>query len=114
MEAPLSDTTPEIDINELARARTVGATVVDVREPMEYVRGHVPEAVPVPMGQLSSRLGELDRTRPVYLVCASGNRSAAMADLLVSAGFDAYSVAGGTAAWVRSGRPVETGAPSLV
>jgi len=34
-----------------------------------------------------------------------------MADLLVARGFEAYSVAGGTAAWARSGRPVETGAP---
>jgi len=63
------------------------------------------------MGQLAARLGELDKTRRVYLVCASGNRSAAMADLLLAAGYDAYFVAGGTAAWVRSGRPVETGAP---
>jgi rhodanese-related sulfurtransferase len=45
----------------------------------------------------------------VYVVCASGNRSAAMTDLLRASGYDAYSVAGGTAAWTRSGRPVETG-----
>jgi rhodanese-related sulfurtransferase len=62
------------------------------------------------MGQLSSRLGELDRSRPVYLVCASGNRSGAMASLLHQNGFDAVNVAGGTNAWVQSGRPVTTGA----
>jgi rhodanese-related sulfurtransferase len=65
------------------------------------------------MGQLPSRLGELDRNRPVYVVCASGNRSAAMTDVLVANGFDAYSVAGGTGAWSRSGRPVETGAARI-
>ena len=81
----------------------VGATVVDVREPGEYVAGHVPGATLVPMGQLASRLGELDKSRPVYVVCASGNRSAAMTDLLRAAGYDAYSVAGGTSAWARSG-----------
>lgn len=110
----MSDTTPEIDVERLARDQALGVTVVDVREPSEYVAGHVPGAVLVPMGQLASRLAELDQTRPIYLVCASGNRSAAMADLLVAAGYDAYSVVGGTAAWARSGRPVETGAPSLV
>ena len=105
----MSQTTPEIDVEHLERARLDGATVVDVREPGEYVAGHVPGSALMPMGQLASRLGELDKTRPVYVVCASGNRSAAMADLLRAAGYDAYSVAGGTAAWERSGRPVETG-----
>ncbi len=56
------------------------------------------------MSQLANRLGELDRTAPVYVVCASGNRSAAMTDLLVSAGYDAASVTGGTSGWIRSGR----------
>ena len=71
----------------------------------------MPGARPVPLGQLAARVDELDRSRPVYVVCASGNRSAAMTDLLVACGFEAYSVAGGTAAWAQSGRPVETGAP---
>jgi rhodanese-related sulfurtransferase len=108
----MSQSTPEIDLEELARSADRGATVIDVREPGEYVAGHVPGATPVPMAQLPSRLADIDRSRPVYVVCASGNRSAAMTDLLVASGYDAYSVAGGTAAWARSGRPVETGAPS--
>ncbi len=108
----MSETTPEISVDRLAREQSAGATVVDVREPDEYVAGHVPGTTSIPMGQLSSRLTELDRSRPVYLVCASGNRSAAMTDFLRSAGYDAYSVAGGTSAWAGSGRPVETGDPS--
>jgi rhodanese-related sulfurtransferase len=107
----MSQSTPEIDIEKLDTSSAQHATVIDVREPGEYVAGHVPGATLVPMGQLTSRLGELDRSRPVYVVCASGNRSAAMTDVLVANGFDAYSVVGGTAAWARSGRPVETGAP---
>ena len=53
--------------------------------------------------------GQLDQSRPVYVICATGNRSLAMTDLLRSFGFDAWSVAGGTTAWARSGRPVEGG-----
>ena len=96
-------------IDELASATADGRAVVDVREPGEYVGGHVPGAVLMPMGQLSSRIGELDRGRPVYVICASGNRSRAMSDFLARAGFDARSVDGGTAAWAGSGRPVVTG-----
>ena len=78
---------------------------IDVREPAEYVAGHVPGAVLIPMGQLPSRVDELDRAAPVYVICATGNRSGAMTDLLAAAGFDAYSVAGGTVGLGRaSGR----------
>jgi len=99
----------EIDIDQLATALDEGATVIDVRETSEFVEVHVPGAVSIPMGRLTSRVDKLDRTSPVYLVCASGNRSAAMADMLVAQGIDAVNVVGGTSAWLRSGLPVETG-----
>lgn len=97
----------EIAIDQAAAALDRGAAVVDVREPAEYRTGHLPGAVNIPMGQLTSRLGEIDRTRPVYVVCASGNRSSAMVDVLTAAGYDATNVAGGTSAWIRAGRPIE-------
>jgi rhodanese-related sulfurtransferase len=108
----MSNGTPEIDIERLAGAAEARAHVIDVREASEYVAGHVPGAQLIPMGHLAGRLTELDKSRPVYVVCASGNRSAAMTDLLVAHGYEAYSVAGGTAAWARSGRPLDTGSPA--
>jgi len=100
--------TPEIDVEEFAAIRASGV-LVDVREPGEYVACHVPGAVLIPMGQLADRMGEIDKTSPVFVICASGHRSGAMTDLLRGAGFDAVSVAGGTVAWARSGRPVDGG-----
>jgi rhodanese-related sulfurtransferase len=99
----------EVDIDTFARAHDDGAEVIDVREPQEYLAGHVPGAKLIPMAQLPSRLEEIERREPVYVVCASGNRSAAMTDLLRNAGFDAYSVVGGTSAWADSGRTVVEG-----
>ncbi|TWG91539.1 rhodanese-related sulfurtransferase [Nocardioides sp. J9] len=99
----------EIDIDQLADAIDGGAVVVDVRETSEYADGHVPGARNIPMGQLPGRLDELDRSAVVHVVCASGNRSSAMTDVLVAQGFDAVNVAGGTRAWISSGRPVEQG-----
>src|SRR5690242_20127856 len=96
----------EMSIDQVATAVDRGAVLVDVREPGEFRTGHVPGAVNIPMGQLSARRDELDPSRPVYVVCASGNRSRAMVDLLSASGFDAVNVAGGTAAWVRTGRPI--------
>nr|WP_019146656.1 rhodanese-like domain-containing protein [Aeromicrobium massiliense] len=107
----MSGPTPEVDIEFLAQALARGAAVVDVRESREYVTGHVPGSAMVPMAQLPSRMTDLDSDQAVYLVCATGNRSSAMTDLLRAAGYDAYSVAGGTTAWTRSGRALETRRP---
>ncbi len=98
-------TTPEITLEAYAAERESGTTV-DVREQGEYAQAHVPGAVLMPMGQLPSRMHELDRSSRVHVICASGNRSKAMTDLLVDAGFDAVSVVGGTTAWIESGRAV--------
>lgn len=101
----------EATIDDLAAALERGETVIDVREPDEYAAGHVPGVLSVPMGRLPGRVAELDRSRPVLVVCASGNRSSAMADVLVAQGLNARSVVGGTSAWVRAGREVEQGGP---
>lgn len=82
--------------------------VVDVREPWEYKQGHVPGAILIPLGQLASRLTELDPEHPVVVICASGNRSQSAAALLGQKGFKTvYNVLGGTGAWMRSGLEVE-------
>jgi rhodanese-related sulfurtransferase len=54
-------TIPEIDVDQLSESVRAGAAIIDVREPSEYVVGHVPGAVLIPMGELPSRLTELDR-----------------------------------------------------
>jgi rhodanese-related sulfurtransferase len=99
----------EVDIDHFARAHAEGATVIDVREAREYVAGHVSGAELIPMGHLPGQMGRLSKDEPIYVICRSGNRSLAMADVMINAGFDARSVAGGTVAWARSGRPVVEG-----
>lgn len=95
---------------ELEQAQGEGRRVLDVRGPEEYAEGHVPGAELLPMAELPARLGDLPQGEPVHLVCRSGNRSAQAAEYLGGHGIDARSVAGGTDAWQRSGRPVEIGA----
>ena len=78
--------------------------VVDVREPWEYAQGHIPGAVLIPLGQLASRLGELDPSIPVAAVCASGNRSQSAAALLGQKGFTkVYNLLDGMYGWQSSG-----------
>lgn len=71
--------------------------LVDVREPFEFATGSAPHAVNIPLGELVDRLGEIDRGRPVALLCRSGNRSRHAATQLAALGFtNLTNLAGGT------------------
>ena len=94
----------EITVAETSR-RLNQARILDVREDFEVTEGMVPGALHIPMGQLQTRLPELDPAVPVIVVCRSGNRSAAVADALNRAGFSADTMAGGMIAWTRAGLP---------
>lgn len=102
--------TATIDIHTFAARHADGAYVIDVREPMEYVGGHVPGAELVPMSRITAYLDQLPRDREVFVICQSGNRSLSMASLLERMGVQAISVDGGTSAWAGGGRPIVAGA----
>jgi thioredoxin 1 len=105
----LQDKPLEVDQAEFTAAHAEGRTVVDVREPMEYRAGHVPGAILMPMRQVAERAGELPTDEPVYVICATGNRSQSMSEVLRRAGVEAYSVMGGTSQWADEGREIVVG-----
>ena len=87
-----------------------GCVIVDVREREEWDEGHLPGAVHVPRGHLESRIERAapDKSRPVLVYCASGNRSAFAAKTLEELGYDhVVSLAGGFTDWKRNGNPFE-------
>lgn len=98
----------EIDIEMFADERDAGRPVVDVREPDEYSEAHVSGAVLIPLGQLADRLDELP-AGDLLVICRSGARSMRACELLVGVGREGTNVAGGTLAWIESGRPVLSG-----
>ena len=84
--------------------------LVDVRERDEWEQGRIPGSVLVPRGNLESRIENVapDRSQPVLLYCAAGNRSAFAAKTLTELGYErAISLAGGYEDWKRSGLPTE-------
>src|SRR5690349_10446860 len=84
--------------------------LVDVRERDEWEQGRIPGAVHVPRGNLESRIEGVapDRSRPVLLYCAQGNRSAFAAKTLTDLGYEhASSLAGGFEDWKRDGLPTD-------
>ncbi|MCX2727853.1 MBL fold metallo-hydrolase [Thermomicrobium sp. 4228-Ro] len=106
-------TLPMLTVHELARwlEEQSLVQVVDVRERSEWVEGHIEGARHIPFYRLPRELGQLDRTRPLALVCGAGTRSVLAASLLQAHGFDhLYSVEGGMDAWRAAGYPVARGA----
>ena len=88
------------------------AQVIDVREPDEWTGslGHIVASRLIPLGQLSARAAEIDRTRPVVTVCRSGARSAQAVVILQRLGFaNVANLAGGLIRWRASGLAVEGG-----
>ncbi len=82
--------------NSVERKIKAGAAVVDVRTEDEYMDEHFPNALNIPVGELSARAGEIgSKDRAVILYCASGARSAMAARILKSLGFADVTNAGG-------------------
>ena len=100
---------PEVDIATFAERHASGVTVIDVREPDEYVEGHVPGAVLIPLGEVPERVAEVPEGETVYMVCKVGGRSMRAAEVLAAEGRDVVNVAGGTMAWIEAGHPTVTG-----
>lgn len=85
-----------------------GALVVDVRSETEWEAGHLPGAMHIPLPELEQRLNEIPADRDVVMQCQGGGRSAIAASLLKARGRDhVANLAGGYAAWVNAGLPVE-------
>jgi molybdopterin/thiamine biosynthesis adenylyltransferase/rhodanese-related sulfurtransferase len=102
----------EIDAAQAQQALANGVpgapVVLDVRERDEWDEGHIPDAVHIPRGHLESRVEQAapDRTRPLIVYCASGNRSAFATKTLQELGYaDVASLAGGFTDWKRNGFP---------
>lgn len=74
--------------------------IVDVRNPGEVAGGAIPNAIGIPVGQLPSRLSQLDPATPTVVYCAGGYRSSVAASLLRHNGFaDVSDILGGFGAW---------------
>ncbi len=86
------------------------ATVIDLRSPEAYGRGHIVGAKNIVPDDLDAKTEKLDRTRPVVAVCDSGITSGKVVDRLRKAGFEsAWGLKGGMNAWTQDGLPVVTG-----
>jgi adenylyltransferase/sulfurtransferase len=87
-------------------AREKDLLLLDVREPHELQISALAGAANIPLGELASRLSELDSSREMVVFCKAGTRSARALELLVSAGFKKVkNLKGGINAWAKDVDP---------
>lgn len=102
---PASAQGSSVSLDQARAEHEAGKTLlVDIREPEEHATGVAPGARLLPMRQLSVRLAELPRDRPVLLICNTQNRSRATFDALRERGWtNLRFVNGGMSEWNRRG-----------
>ncbi len=81
------------DVDKLPRDGSV--MLLDTRTVGEYAGGHIDGFANIPVDQLRERLGELDKSKPVYVICQSGLRSYIACRILSGYGFECYNFSGG-------------------
>ncbi len=102
-----------IGTDEAWRMIEAGACVIDVRQPDEWHRGHIPEATLVPLNGIYSfgkalRDLNIPEEQDVIFVCAVGQRSATAAEIALLAGQKkVYNLANGMSGWIGRRYPVE-------
>ena len=105
----VNDTLPAESFASLLKS-TPDAQLVDVRTPGEFSSGHLSKAVNYDINgsAFAQQMGKLDKSKPVFVYCAVGGRSASAAAFMKQQGFQTvHNLSGGISAWKGAGKPVE-------
>jgi rhodanese-related sulfurtransferase len=92
-----------------AMIETFDPVILDVRTPREYKRGHLKNAILLPVQKLQKRVNKLSKykDRRVLIYCATGNRSTVASKILIDKGFKRiFNLGGGIAGWGRERYPI--------
>ena len=89
-----------IDIDEVETKMNEGFIVLDVREPDEFVEGHIPAAQNKPLSALQQDdFSDLSKEEKYIVICRSGNRSQTASEILVNEGYEVVNVSAGMSSW---------------
>jgi rhodanese-related sulfurtransferase len=106
----LKSQTSMLDLLEKIKAGlTKDEAILDVREISEYIQGHVPGSINVPLSIIASKAEDLKRYKTLYVHCQAGRRSQMAVKTLETMGLNNMVCIsdGGFADWAMAGYPVE-------
>jgi SulP family sulfate permease len=103
VDGPVADIEPQVLWHQLRQGESP-PLVIDVREPAEFKRGHIPNAQLVPMPRLLAQTPDLPADRPIVFVCRTGRRGARVVTALKEQGYSNIRILrGGMLAWEAAG-----------
>ncbi len=94
---------------EMPQVTRNDSVILDVSEPADFNKGHIPNAVNMTLKTMQAGLGKLDKQKKktVIVVCQAGNKAHSAARLLLKSGFEnVYVLSGGMMAWRKENLPV--------
>ena len=98
----------ELPPQRVAELRDAGEVeLIDVRVDYEWEAGRLAGARHVEINELTAQADSIPKDRRVVFYCRGGNRAGMAAQAFREAGYDAHNMAGGIAAWVEAGLPLE-------
>ncbi|OAB45327.1 rhodanese-like domain-containing protein [Paenibacillus glacialis] len=89
--------TPEALASRLNNGESL--LIIDVREPQEWMEGHIAGSKHIQLGQLLERQDELDLAQEMFMICRSGSRSGLACEMLSERGFNVVNMTGGLMDW---------------
>lgn len=98
---------PMIAVTKMNSDETV---VIDVREPHEYIKGHIENSMNIPLGKFDEQVHTLEsyKHNPIIVVCQSGTRSVPACKTLTKSGFEnVFNITGGMQSWEDNKLPVK-------
>lgn len=112
-DEPVLNNTKTIEIVEQepvslsVEIKSVNGQLIDVRDPSEYEESHADNAINIPLGDiLNADFSKIDSSRPIYLICRTGNRAGQAKTVLEQAGFKDVKNIGGLIDWEKQGDKV--------
>lgn len=97
--------TPLLTVTKMNSSDTV---IVDVRDPHDYIKGHIENSINIPLSKFSEKLDSLEKykSQPIIVVCQTGTRSVPACKILTKANFEkVFNMTGGMQAWEDNNFP---------
>lgn len=94
---------------EMPQVTRKDSVILDVSEPVDFKKGHIPNALNMTLKTMQAGLGKLEKQKKktVIVVCQAGNKAQSAAKMLLKNGFeDVYVLSGGMMAWRKENLPV--------
>ena len=94
----------------VTKMNSVGTIIVDVREPHDYIKGHIENSINLPLGKFSETIGSLEqyKKQPIIVVCQSGARSVSACKTLTKSDFaEVFNIIGGMQSWEDNKLPTK-------